>query len=1599
MKKFARILTVAIVVALLAVCFVLSTSAAEEASTGFSYTDIDGNAVSGSTDFGAALENAQRNTTITMLGDTVYEASKEYAEDGSIIPIATLYAYDANKGGPLTVDLGGHTLTVIQHYKTQTIQLQSQNKLTIKNGTIKVLWADSAKQTDDKAFPLFNLAWGNAQLTLENVNTYTSMLAYAPGGQLDVKLTIEGGTHYSTYGTTDLCGTAFVETRTAMIFSASDATFYIGKNSALLNALSYNAVNAGIDPESVFDFNNCNIVAETVDTNLVRGSNEYTTVKFVNSRIFGSLGEVYTSGENTVIGVTKNNYDVTQPKTEIKDAEAGSIHIGPGCLYATEATVDGVTTQAVFANGNSVTDANGNTVTCPVAVVAPEVAGYTTDVEETLTLDLYLPPASRELVYDTDGNLTSYNFATQTKTTVTYTFQKKENVPVFEYKTSDGASTTYYYGETTLSELLNKAASGSMVKFLYDYELTAHGNEVIATITHGVTIDLNGHTLTVNQVRTQDATSGQSKIQINTTEAVTVTSSSSSRGTIGVKHTDQSSSYPLFMSESGYGINLTISNVISYSGALVAIFNGDKAQINIDNCINHVIYDTTGFSAKGLVIAFDSNTINVTNTTVYMNSYGRLLASSSRSSSKSYPEQLWNFTNCNIIQDAVSSSGAIQPIISYANEHTKIYFNSCNVYGAITPVGSTYDTSSYVVTEFGAAVAGPDDHTVMFDSASYLYSGAEKTEGVVSTKTGEFITATTAKTAEVTVYLLQGDPVFYGFEGTETVKTYTLDTTVSPHNYEITYPDGTTELFEGTLNAACAKAAEAGKGSTVKFLCDVTADGTWNDSELDGGIQCIVIIDEGMTLDLDGRTFELLQGNIDDGGRESIRIKTDEAVTIKNGTIYARTINSNASSTVFQCDKSDYNITLENMKTYAGKLFYSYSGAGVLNITGGEHHAIFQGNNAYGSAFIEFHKGTDFNAKDAKFYLDRYCSVANGYYYETSLIDTVAVSGYDTANAKYTNFDFTFENCDIISKTGNAKIFNYANKATVAAFNNCRIKAQITTPGIHQYSSVTEEMADGAVTFGLGTVYAGTYTDGLVVNAYGTICEQTETTVGIELDTVYNVDVNSTGKYVVGSGTHSFTFTDAIVAGTIVEVYNPSDNAFSEQVVKVGEAITLPTIDTATVTANGYVKMQYTGNWLDADGNIVTDLVAVGDTMSLTPEAKLTAYLTEAKYNLKLMGHFGLSVIIPQTPAEGVTVTSVLKGEETLVKRQTQYDGGVAYDTYIVGYPSATYLTQEFTIVVNMEVTSPEFNAGQPTTVSQTIKGLSAINYITTVLTKTDENGELVYTAAERALMANLLRYSDSVITYNGSTYPEAQKTLYDTYKSLCTTPSDSWKQLLIANGSSTTANTNFEGYVDSITFSIEETKPRIQLSIPYSAAVTAVKFEIPEGYLDTWKNSAEGDVNWGATTVSPNASYDIYYWSNESDGTHRMVWYRDNVWKVVDSAGNWQNSETVDATYVTKYIAQIRPDNLPLVNVDKTMNITLTTDTGNVSGTYSLGTYYKNMKEKYETSNPTLFAEIENFVLYLVAYSQSAAGYRFGPAIDEDGYVDFNTSWGITQQ
>ncbi|MBQ8688853.1 MAG: hypothetical protein IJ515_00635 [Clostridia bacterium] len=1541
MKRTIKILSIILSVALIAAGVMLAVSAEDVAyDTGFTYTSYaDESTVYTATDLGTALENAKAGTTVTMHGDTTYVAP------ASATKIADLYAYnETNEGGPLTLDLGGHTLTVIQQHKENYIALRSQNKFTVKNGTVKVLFADSTDPETQKSHPLFSLRWGSAQLVLENVNTYAASFVYAPGASYDVKVTVKGGTHYVIGKVSDSKG-GFVESRTPIIFNAKGATFYVADESTLLTSLIYPAYNNSAnwdntfdywDLESSFVFTNCNVLSEKITTSLIKYANQYTTVKFNNSHIYGSLGRLTKDG---VIQIDMEPWDTEYTDGAISPIEAGDILLGPGTTYA---TADGET-KAYFANGVAVGD-----YTNPTAVVASyynldtngEKIYYTESISEELTVTLNLPNDERVTFTDAENNVYTYDYST-TATKRIYTFDTEERVPEFYYS---GTDTYYYYGDISLYDVLSNAESGTTVQLLCDVEVYPEGNGDIAIIKAGITFDLNGKTLSINQVKTTDGPNGESTIEIDTTETVTL-----KNGTVGVKHTDTTSAYPLFRNgDHGYAVNLNIENVTSYSGGLVYAFSGNGSNINITGGEHYVIYTAQG-SIGGIVGMLCSGNVKVSDALVYVGSRGRLFGAASRTVSLYNPGVEFVVENSEIIAEKVTHN-----IIQSANEFTTVYFRNSYVYGSLAPVSNNgYDNNNQYnpFVQAGITIGQPDANTVMLDSASYYTSSATVTDGVVSPEVGIFVSG--ASTLDVTLKLLEGDPAFYGFKGVATAKSYTFDRTVSGDYFEVT-TNGVVTYLKGSIQEAVT-AADA--GTTIKFLGNYTADGSHVGYNTATNPNRIVNIDKALTFDLDGRTLTIKQGNVQAAGKEAIVITKNVPVVFQNGTITAVTVKSTDASHVgrsypiFEADGTDFDITLTNLKTYSGALFYSYDKSGTFTVEGGEHHAIYNTHNNYTATWFAVRNGVDFVANDATFYSED------------------GISLFCARSSSYTGkLNYTFTNCNVITEGGNSPIFNHANDLTTIAFNDCRVYGKLT-PALDTTNGRT---AITSITLGVGTLYGGTYTDGLLVAGEGGILENVSTTQGVPVYKLLSTDViidaeKYTTDFTSGKVNEQCTFTVEITGGVIVDIYDPATDTATSATLAPGAAIPVPSIDTTTVdSSSGWYKLSYTGGWVDAEGNVVSNLVATGSTMQLYPEVAVTPYLTAARYNLVLMGHVGLYFYIPTEYPDNVELVSVVNSADKTISASTTsatfYGDSAKYRKYALGSISATQLAVDVTLTVNFNVT---LDGNQVKSATQTVT-LSPIGYAKQLLN--DTTG--AYDKA-KPMMADMVRYTHTLMSFEGLTSRYNFDIVDALYNSeVCTENLTALDTKYFTTATDADAPTALADYIEKVSFQVYDYQPRYRIKLKEGSKVTAVSFTVVEGWIQGY-NTAEGGNNWGTDvkTYSPNASWGTSYWTTEGLQSYCGN-YTNDAWTA-------NNGAVASDDSITSYICVASPDNMPIYHINKQIRITLTFEDGaTVSGIYDLPTYYQNLQSSGDES----FAATADVLLAMDAYARSVAAYRFGP-------------------
>ena len=279
-------------------------------------------------------------------GSTVYVKKNVKLSNPSVITV----------GKNLTIDLCGNTMAIALGSKTSAFNVSGSCSLTFKNGTIISEYASTA--TAGLTYPLVGMST-SSKLYLENVNTYTAAFAWSYGGHNTV-VSVKGGEHHIDRQAADVSG-GFFESRSNTTFTATDATFHMGKKGeALFSSLHYKAENANLaTKKSTFTYNNCKIYGDDNRTQLVAFMNEFTTLYFNNCDLYGSINPVL------------HSWEVSQTTTAIGPAREGSIILGDGCRISDMATY-----------ASAVTYSSGFHFSEQVTTVEPEMICYTGTLAE-----------------------------------------------------------------------------------------------------------------------------------------------------------------------------------------------------------------------------------------------------------------------------------------------------------------------------------------------------------------------------------------------------------------------------------------------------------------------------------------------------------------------------------------------------------------------------------------------------------------------------------------------------------------------------------------------------------------------------------------------------------------------------------------------------------------------------------------------------------------------------------------------------------------------------------------------------------------------------------------------------------------------------------------------------------------------------------------------------------------------------------------------------------------------------------------------------------------------------------------------------------------
>ena len=643
MKKLINILILALSLALIFGAVAVSAFADNEklGEPNFNWTFTD--SLTGSTvytdDLLDALQSVKAGSTITLLRDI--EMKMELG--------ALKFEKDVN------IDLGGHTLYLVQGGKERGFSSASGVHIKFSNGTI-VAASSSAYSashvTDRRTHAIFTALGTNSIVELENVNTYGYAVTYSWGRPYTVK--VSGGEHHVYTNYVDLTYPGWICGNNNITATVKNANIYLTSSQArLVGFQNYKATASTAASSASFD--GCKIIASSADHSIISGLNKYSTVSFKGCDIYGKLAP----------GATE--LDIPQNQSTFSSTDKypldGAITLGAGCRVSRNVIGSSV---VKWADDVSVVDldATGKTVTDKINVNAP--AGYYT------AGDFTIAPSSVTAVY----NLSD----------------KARLDPQQLYKVVNGNSVKYYLDSTPIATVISEAAEGSTIYLLGDvtevtdrYETSKEGvySATYISISKGLTIDLGGHTLTVVQ-RAKNC-----GFYVNTKNTVTFRN-----GTVStVAHTDYNTSGKTFAFANANvsGANIVFDNVNSHVSSLVYAYD-DSYTITVNGGRHNINSDAADMNTSGFISGQNNFTATVNNAVIYSN--GRLVigASSYKALSASLaPNTVYTFNNCSIISTSAKSN-----LVGNANEFVHVSFNGCALLGSINPSINAQDTAKSI---------------------------------------------------------------------------------------------------------------------------------------------------------------------------------------------------------------------------------------------------------------------------------------------------------------------------------------------------------------------------------------------------------------------------------------------------------------------------------------------------------------------------------------------------------------------------------------------------------------------------------------------------------------------------------------------------------------------------------------------------------------------------------------------------------------------------------------------------------------------------------------------------------------------------------------
>ncbi len=1320
---------------------------------------------------------------------------------GSTIKLLKDYTWNGVKNKSpqydLTLDLGGFTLTVKQtfdstsNYIKNFIVLQTAT-LTVQNGTIRTALLDAEGNETNTSYPFIRmnkLSSGTATpgLNLINVNTYGGTLIYnqdATGATINV----QGGEHYLTNKYANVSGT-FIECRGNSTVTVTGAKFYVSSNSAgLVTSMSYKTTSG--DKASSFTFTDCEIYAESLSKNLIANSNEFTTFKFNNCKIVGSINPIKHSFESSVNGPKDGSIIFGMDTSYINGATLNYVtyEVAPGRSDATSIevvfsdtaygtkTASGVV-MTVGAAGETEILFNvvvGGQTTGEYGTLADAIAnapaGATIKLLKDVTIDAYAAIATidKALTIDLGGyHLQVVQYAAGGQIVIATT----SPVVITNGRISCAADPDYRATLATIP-LNYDVGEPLFVAKTVAVDLTFNN---VSTYSAGLFYNtVSGSKFTVNGgYHQQTAITYPEKTYYNRALVI-------SKANITVLFKNAS----IYLDWCGSLLVSTAANEADYSKAL-STFTYEGCKVNFTGGANQIIRVA---NSKTFVYFKDSDV------------YGAFVKPVCKDNDEI------GFTSANLHFDKdctwynTNQSGAIDPTLpeGYA-------------FFAIASDKATISYDKYAIT--GTIQQG----TLVFPTAPGTATFTVAYE-VVDTTSFAFMITTS------------GGTTYYN-------SSYTLDDVVAAA------PAGSTITFLQDYLMVTDRYFPGGSNKKEENLND------WESHPLT--INKNLTIDLGgctLTIEMHAKNggFKISTTSAVVFQNGNIVAVSHEDFKYNNGEHDAKT------SPVVQVSTHGANVTFNNVNTEIGALIYSYGNRYSVTVNGGVH-VLTSERDANTPGFIAGQADITATVNNATFYVNYDYVVGASSYREFANISGGSYTADNFKNQISTTFTFNncdiiaptadksvvgqaneftkiyFNDCNIfgsITPTKNSSDTTY--KYTIAGGKF------ISSPSACACESFSDTTGDGKCDNSGCSKYDPTK----IVSYSVKTCPASNIVLGE--GTRFSSSATLTNTTFANSYVYSKPASDRVnIFGTTYELDRVADYMYVTWYDETGAVIKIDKIDgsfnqLSDIAPEYEGKGGVTNGWYKIGGyvaNAWTSFLGGTDAVDLTTvdlakdsalypqvnEGKISAYLTAAMYNLSTTGAIRNNFYIPETP-DNVEILGVYVGSRevtgTLVLYRDYKGDPVYYNMYVINEVGAVEFTKTTEVVVKYKVNG-SINLEQVYTLSPE-KYANAV-YNDSTLTSGNQ-----YSTAAYNVVADLVRYSYLLSEY-ANVENEKLTTLYNKMSALCSKlPSDSE---MVSSGTNV-----FELAGTTIAYEASSYEPRWKFTLDASAKVVDIKITL-DGY------------------------------------------------------------------------------------------------------------------------------------------------------------------------